>query len=271
MAVRHPVSLHQLTVLDAKPERLVRIAGELGCDHVSLFTQVPDAARTLFPVVSQGDVPNLLSVIKLANVTLCNIEVFALDRDGELARFAQALQVGQALGATRATAQLYGSISMAQGIDRFLEFCRMAQDHGITPGLEFHRRTDFASLAESAQIVREAGCGTLVIDALHLMRNGADVAGLAAQADLVGYAQLCDGPATIADDRAWTEAVDERALPGEGVFPLDAIIASLAPTTVIETEVPQGTALRAGMPPEERARRAVEAVRTTLARAAYPA
>jgi sugar phosphate isomerase/epimerase len=88
---------------------------------------------------------------------------------------------------------------------------------------------------------------------------------VAAVADLVDFVQLCDGPLAIAEDQRWREAVGERGLPGTGEFPLAALLAALRPGTIIDVEVPQSAARKAGIPALERAGRAVEASRAVLA------
>jgi hypothetical protein len=58
-----------------------------------------------------------------------------------------------------------------------------------------------------------------------------------------------------------TEAVGERGIPGEGEFALRALVAALPPSPPVAAEVPQGAAMRAGVPALERARKAIEACR----------
>ena len=70
---------------------------------------------------------------------------------------------------------------------------------GITPTLEAISYQPVASIAQAADIARQAGC-SIVVDTLHFNRfNGDGVsdqwAELHANADLVPLLQLCDGPA----------------------------------------------------------------------------
>src|SRR3546814_20358052 len=81
------LSLHHLTALDATPAELATIAGRLECQHITLFTHVPEQARAMFPCVMPDDVPALSDALASANVSLCNLEVFPLDQDGGLGRF----------------------------------------------------------------------------------------------------------------------------------------------------------------------------------------
>lgn len=265
-----PLSLHQLTALDAPPDRLIRMAGALGCASVCLFTFVPEQARHIYPLVRLSDVPMIGEALAAGGVTLCNLEVFPLDRDGDLERFAEALETGATLGAQRATAHLHDAHG-TQATARFHAFAELAAGYGIEAGLEFNAFSAIRTAADAARIVRAAGFGSVVLDMLHLVRAGEGPADVASVADLIGYAQICDGPAAIEESARWREAVGERALPGHGAFPLRAILAALGPETVIEVEVPQSAARKAGATPEDRAKWAVEAARTILAARGDPA
>ncbi|MFS0737504.1 TIM barrel protein [Sphingomonas sp. 1P06PA] len=257
------LSLHPLNALDAAPIDMVRIAGRVGADRVCLFTHVPGEARALYPFVAPADVPAIRDALGEAGVALSNLEVFPLDRDGELDRFREGLETGAALGATKATAHIHEA-TFQQGVDRFAAFAELAESHGITAGLEFYHFAGVCDIVTAERTVRAAGRGSLVLDVLHLIRGGHGAREAAAAADLVGYAQLSDGPLAAPEDR-WHECVVERDLPGEGEFPMAEILRSLGDDVVFEVEVPQTAAREAGVDAEGRARRSIEAARRTLA------
>lgn len=265
-----PLSLHQLTALDAPPDRLIRIAGALNCASVCLFTFVPEQARHIYPLVERDDVPAIADALANAGVTLCNLEVFPLDRDGDLERFAEGLETGAVLGAQRATAHIHDADG-SRAAARFHAFAELAAGYGIEAGLEFNAFSAVRTAADAAQIVHAAGLGSVVLDMLHLIRAGEGAEDVTVIADLIRYAQICDGPATIEESARWREAVGERALPGQGDFPLHAILDALVSETVVEVEVPQSAARKAGVAPEDRARQAVEATRIVLASRGEPA
>lgn len=265
-ASRFPLSLHHLNAFDVSHAELIALAGETGCDHVCLFTYVPEAARGLYPVVMPQDVPLLRERLAAARVTLCNLEVFPLDGQEDWPGYDAALATGAALGASRATAHIHGTDDPEVGAARFAAFCDLAAQHGITAGLEFHAFTSVPDIIAAARIVRAAGRanGQLVCDALHLIRNGGGPADVAENADIIGYAQISDGPLARPREQWWREAISERALPGEGEFPLRQIVASLRPGTIIEIEVPQGAARKAGVSARDRIAHVVAASRTLL-------
>jgi sugar phosphate isomerase/epimerase len=259
-----PLSVHQLTALDAEPRALIEIAGGLGCASVCLFTHVPEVARHIYPAVGAEDLAAVRAALAEAAVNVSNIEFFPLD-GSDTESFEAGLAVGAALGARRATAHIHGAEG-EEAVARFAVFCDQAARHGIDAGLEFNAFSAVRDVTAAAAIVRGAGRGNarLVLDLLHLMRSGGGPDDVAKIADLVDLVQLCDGPLSIADDGRWREAVGERALPGTGEFPLAALLAPLRAGTIIDIEVPQSAARKAGVPALERITRAVEASRAVL-------
>lgn len=263
-------ALHQLTALDATPFELVAIAGDLGCDHVSLFTFVPPRGVGVYPEVKASDVPAMREAMAAAGVTLANLEVFPLDGAEDWEAFDRALETGAALGATRATVQPHG-VDVAGAADRIARFCDLAVPYGIAAGLEFNRFSAVEDITTAAQVVRAVGKPNvgIALDMLHLARFGDGADKVLPAADLVTYVQLNDGPLVIADEDRWHEAVRERGIPGTGEFPIVAALKALDPTTIIfDAEVPQARNRKAGMSAAERARLAVEGARSML-RAAY--
>ena len=256
--------MHPLNVIDAQPVELIEIAGRLQVPLVCLFTFVPAAAAGRFPLVAPADVAATADALNQAGVRLCNLEVFPLDRDGDLERFAEGLETGAALGASKATAHIHEIESEQQAIDRFGAFAAMAAGYGIEAGLEFNNFSAVKDISAAARIVRTSARGSLVLDTLHLIRSGGAAADVQAFAGLVGYAQLSDGPLKMPAERRWHEAVAERLLPGDGAFPLPELLRPLGSAVVFEVEVPQGAARKAGTIAYERARRSVEAARRTL-------
>ena len=259
------LSLHHLTVLDATPVELIEMAGALGVASVCLFTHVPEAARGRFPMVAKADVAAIRGRLGDAGVSVANLEVFPLDRSGLRADLDDGLAVGAGLGATRATAHLHDVSSEQDAIDRFAAFAEQAARYGIIAGLEFNNFSAIRSTAEAERVVRGAGAGSIVLDMLHAVRGGDTAKEIAHAADLIAYAQLCDGPATMLSDARWHEAVGERLCPGDGEFPLVTLAGLLHDDTMFDVEVPQSAARKAGVPAFDRARKAVETSRRLLA------
>lgn len=258
------LSLHPLNALDASPVELIGIAGQLGVKLVCLFTHMPEAVAGFYPVVRAADGSATQAALDAEGVQLCNLEVFPLDLDGGLDHLLAGLDTGARLGATRATAHVHDINGEQQAIDRFAAFAERAAGFGITAGLEFNNFSAVRDIAAAERIVRAAGRGALVLDVLHLIRGGGNAADAARVAEIASYVQLSDGPLDIAPDRRWHEAVSERQLPGDGAFPLAAILRPLSADAIFEVEVPQATARKSGVDAFERCSRAVEAGRRVL-------
>lgn len=259
------LSLHQLSVVDAEPHDLIDIADRLGLTGVCLFTHVPAAAAGRYPLVSAHDVAALRTKLHDSGMTLSNLEIFPLDRSGAREDFESGLAIGSALGAARATAHLHDVSSEQDAVDRFARFAISAAAHGIVAGLEFNAFSAVRTLPAAERIVRAAGCGLVVLDMLHAVRSGAAPCDVERAADLIGYVQLCDGPAAMPEERRWHEAVRERLPAGEGEFPLLALARALRREVLFDIEVPQSAARKAGISGFDRAQRAVEASRRFLA------
>jgi len=257
-----PLSLHHLTALDTTPAKLVGIAGAIDCARVCLFTHVPDDARHLFPMVTVDTREEVASALAKAGVRLNNLEVFPLTPDADLNAFRPGLEIGAGLGAARATAHVH-FMQENEAMEAFGRFCDLAAEYHLAVGLEFNAFSKVRTVTSASAIVRGAARanGDIALDLLHAVRSAAMPSDVVTVAPIIGYAQVCDGPLAISRESRWREAIEERALPGEGEFPIAAMLAPLRAEVVIEVEVPQTKAMRAGVPALERARRAVEAAR----------
>ncbi|MET7680406.1 hypothetical protein [Streptomyces sp. NPDC005423] len=79
---------------------------------------------------------------------------------------------------------------------------------------------------------------------------------------------MSDGPRASEGLAAYLdEAVNERAIPGQGEFPLEEVLSLLPPEVTVSAEVPSRSLKQAGVSPEERARRILDGTRRVLARA----
>lgn len=115
----------------------------------------------------------------------------------------------------------------SQTADRLVSLCQRGAPAGIRVCIEFMRFTTVKTLADAIAVLALAdqpNAGILV-DLLHVWRSGTTYAEVKrADPALFPYAQWCDGPAEPDgnDNRdLLVEALDGRAIPGEGA--LDAV------------------------------------------------
>ena len=150
--------------------------------------------------------------------------------------------------------------------DLLAQLCRLAGAAGAGAGSGIY---DFfwRALAQVRDPIAEAVDAPnlrVLVDALHWMRAGDTAADLrAADPARLGYVQLCDGPLQAPQDRdaLIREARTNRLAPGDGQFPLAALLDGMPPGCVASLEVP----LPPGREPRTHARHLLEAARRLTA------
>jgi sugar phosphate isomerase/epimerase len=261
----NPLSLHHLTALDASPLELIDIAAQTGCEQVCLFVY-SSAPQLNFPVVAARQVDDIRARLSSAGVEVYNLEFFPIGPDVDVDAYDRALRVGAAIGGRRATVHIHDS-DEGRALRAFERFCGLAAGHGLEVGLEFTAFAHVSTLEAAVAFIEKADQpnAAVAVDVLHLIRNGGDPARLARiDPDRIGYMQICDGPLAIAADEMMNEAVGERAVPGQGAFPLPAFLRCAPAGVTIDVEVPQRSARLAGVNALDRARRAVTATRKLM-------
>ena len=261
----NPLSLHHLTVLDATPLELIDIAADTGCEQVCIFVH-SSAPELNFPVVGEGDLEVTRSRLQARGIEVYNLEFYPIAPEVDFDTYERTLSVGARLGARRATAHIHDPDD-DRAHETFSRFCRLAARYDLHVGLEFTAFARVSNLASAVAFIQRANepNAAVAVDVLHLMRNGGDPAQLAAiDPGLIGYMQICDGPLSVSPEAMIGEAVGERGIPGEGSFPLQAYLRCAPPGVTIDVEVPQSAAMRSGVSPLDRARRAVDATRALM-------
>lgn len=238
------VGLAQLSLLNTAPPELVGVAAEAGFDFTGVRVRPVTPGER--PYDLQPGTPMLretLSRMQDTGVTVRDIEFLLLDGSDQREVWLRMMEAGHALGATSLT--VAGADPDSARLVHTL--ARMTEDgrgFGITPTLEAISYQPVASIAQAADIARQAGCH-IVVDTLHFNRfNGAGDAGqwaeLHASADLVPLLQLCDGPAERPATREGlvVESRSEREVPGAGVFRLAEAVTALPDGLPVSAETP---------------------------------
>ncbi len=261
-----PLALHQITAMEASPPELLSIAAETGCRHACVFVHLPTPGVP-FPAVTGDMVPAMRARMEATGVTVSNIEYFPLTAEVDLDAFLPALDLGAALGAHRLVTHIHDPDD-ARAAANLARLSALAAERNLGVGLEFMGLTPACdTLARAVRFIdlagRPANAG-IAIDCLHLVRTGGTAAEVAAvPADYFSYAQLCDGPDLSVRGDYLAEAMN-RMVPGEGVFPIAAILDAMPAATAVDVEVPSLTGQQQGIPALDRARRAVDAGRKLL-------
>lgn len=269
--VPHPLSLAAITLADQPAPDMVAIAADAGFSGVSLSAAMTASlGRNRRPSVAND--PALRHAVDQAlsrtGLRLDIAEGFAVEPDVDFAAVHDALSIMRDLGADRFNLTCWDAdaIRARDTLHRYGDVA-IALDLGVT--IEFTPLSRLASLADAVALIGAIGCERLsvLVDPLHLARCGASPADLAlVDPALIGFAQLCDGPALSAGRDAYLdEALYERQVPGEGELPLRAFVAALPPGTILSVEVPQRSLTERGISADDRARRCFEAAHALLA------
>lgn len=258
---RRPLGLAQLSLLNTAPPQLLGIAAAAGFDFIGARVRPVTAAER--PYDLQPGSPMLretLARMRDSGVSVRDIEFLLLDGTDQRDAWLRMMEAGQALGAESLTVA-GADPDGARLVDTLARMTEDGRGFGIAPTLEAISYQPVASIAQAADIARQAGC-RIVVDTLHFNRfngftsvnsvnsvNGGDGrdSGDAAQweqlranADLVPLLQLCDGPARRPASREdlVTESRSEREVPGEGDFDLAAAVAALPESLPLSAETP---------------------------------
>jgi sugar phosphate isomerase/epimerase len=264
------LSLDHITVVDTTPAQLAELAAQTGCAGICAFLH----AMPVLPDLPDYDLirdagarAHTRRVLRDTGVALDLVYPFTLTGRSEIADFAPALAAAAELGAPLANILCYDR-EPARRIDRLQALAELAAANGIELAIEPYPPSQIPSLAAALETVAAIGRPDIgiTLDLLHLARAGEWPGLRGALTDpAIRLVQMSDGPAAILPADAEWEAGRQRLLPGEGEIPLAAMLAAIDPAMPISVEVPQQSAIDAGAPAVDRARRAVQAVREGLA------
>lgn len=264
-----PLSIHQITALDAGPVGLVSIAAATGCDGVCIFTHIPASVdKTRFPVVDEGNTAKMLETMRDQAIAVSNVEFFPITEDVDVADFCLGLARGAELGAARAVCHIHDTLS-DRAAEKLGNLADLAAKYGLSVGLEFMGMTaGCQSLRHATWFIEQVARPNLgiAIDMLHLVRTGgtpADV--LALDSRHFSYAQICDGHGIHVSNDYMGEALG-RELPGDGDFPVQAIIEALPLSCPLDVEVPRSKLAEHTISTDEWARKAVSRSRELVDR-----
>ena len=233
----HALSLHHLSVMDLSPAELIDTAAGLGCAYVCLFTFQPGSAVSM-PLVHDGDVAPLRRQLCDAGVSVLGTTSFALEADTDIASYEAGVERSAGLGAQHANCRITDP-DEARVIDHFGRFAEFCVQRGLVPLIEpsGYRNTD--AQPQALRIIAKVGHGGLTLDPLHITRTGTSWEEVEAlDPALIGYVQICDGPADATAEEYFREGAYRRLPPGEGVYPLDRLLGVTPKGMPLSVEIP---------------------------------
>lgn len=250
------VSLHQLSLRDVGPVDLAQLAPEAGFSSISVFLYPPAPQLDIFPRLEPGPVLQAFKrELNASAVRVHNIEALPFSGRTDPAYFLPVLDMAADIGASRATVLIYDR-DLARASNRLSQTCSAAAERGVAISIEFMGFSTLKTVEEAAQFVQQNGHEnlSLLVDPLHLARTGGTVQDLKPLARSVGALQFCDAPVDAPEDQ-FSEAVEDRGIPGEGDLPLQDLLDATAPELPLDVEVPMRRLKNQGVSPLERARR----------------
>ena len=249
------LSLAHLTVIQASPPELVRIAASAGYDCVGLrlLEVTPGDA---WPILRE---PTLLRETKTSladhGLDVLDVELVRLLPETAVESFEAMLEVAAELGARHVLAQGHDP-DWARLVDNFSAFCGLAETYGMTADVEFLTWTGMKSASQAWSLIRDAGHANagVMIDTLHFSRSGCSLTELdEIPAERFHFVQVSDaaGPVPETTERLIFTAREDRLNPGDGDLDLAAILSRLPENIPVSVEIPNSSLAKV-MPAIER-------------------
>lgn len=266
------LALHHFSITDVDPFTLVDIAVATGCKGVCVFTCQAAGFGSPLPLISKAMVPEMLGRLTDKNIDVWNIDCFPILADTPFDQYRAGFEIGAQLGAKRAVTIIVDA-EHKRASESLAKLADIATEYELSLIIEFMQLYGgCGSIHEAVNLINQADRANIFIavDALHLARSGGtpeDVAGIDPR--LIGSAQLCDGPLRVTGDYL-SEAFD-RQVPGEGAFPLEALVRALPPGTAVDVETPMQRLAERGVSAIERARMGVAGAKTVCVKAGVSA
>jgi sugar phosphate isomerase/epimerase len=236
------ISLAHLSLIEAEPAQLIRIASQAGFGLVDLRLAPATATDRVYTSQERARLcRELLPILRDTGVRVWDVEIVRLNGLTGPEDHLPLLEAAALLGARRVKV-VCDSDDHALAAATLAGLCTLAAPLGLTIDLEYMVFSGVKSLQAAREIVHAAGQPNLrvLVDALHWMRAGETAAQIAAARADLGYVQLCDGrlEAPAGRDLLVREARTSRLPPGEGRFALVDLLHAMPALCVVSVEVP---------------------------------
>ena len=224
-------SLAQLTVLNASPPELIRIAADCGYDTVGLRL-LEVTGGDAWPLA--GD-PQLLGETRRAmadtGVGVLDVELVRLIPDFVLDALRPTLDVAASLGARHILTQAHDD-DWARLVHNFGSLCDLLASYSMTASVEFLTWTRMRGVSEVVALLQAANRANagMVIDTLHFFRSACRIEELrSVPAKLLHFVQISDAPAMApaSVEGLIFAARQDRLDPGSGELDIRGLLLAL--------------------------------------------
>lgn len=238
-----PLAAAHLTALDHAPTQWVRLAARAGFSAVGLRLYPAAPGGVAYPIIAGSAAQReLRDVLSGEGVGVFDVEFVPVVPELDPASLLPLFETAASLGACCVSVS-GDDPDEARLAEKLAALAQLAKPFGLRIDLEFMRWRHVGTLAQARAAIERAAQPNLavLIDALHLSRAGGTPDDVAAMPpEMLGFAQLCDAPASLPanDEEAIREARTARLAPGDGALPLDALLRALPRTLPLSVEMP---------------------------------
>jgi sugar phosphate isomerase/epimerase len=263
----HPLCLAHLSLIELSPPDMVSAAAAAGFDLVSLRLAPATAGEPQHPMI--GDtlmMRETLARLQALGVAVHDVELVRLNADTDIPACEPLMEAAARL---KARQLLVAGDDPDENLitDKLAKLAELGARYGLRMGLEFMPWRGIRNLASAGRVIKAAGTGGIIVDAIHLDRSGGRAADLTALAPAQwAFFQICDAPAQQPDSEAQMlfQARQARLAPGHGGLDLVAMLRALPADIVVSIEAPLHGHPDL-LPPVERARLLREATLQLMA------
>lgn len=242
--------VHSLAYLSScmlSPSQAVRLAAQLGYDHVGLRL-LPNAAgaQQQFLIDRPEQMRETVSVLRDTGVGVFDLEIIRIGEGFEARSFLALLETGAALCA-KAVLVAGDDPNQARLSEGYARLCELMRPYGMTADLEFMPWTAVPDVKAALRVIQAAdnpANAGILVDALHFDRSDTTLEEIRAiPRSLLHYAQICDAPTQAQHGRPFAieemihTARCERLQPGEGGIDLQGLFHALPADLPISVEV----------------------------------
>lgn len=265
------LGIDNLTAARMLPPDIIRAAAAADVHSVGLwlapFLGGPAQER---PILTDKAMRDLTTQALRDHGVTCHLTSgWLLAPDSTVEDYRRKLDVSAELGA-RYLCIVSRDPDMLRATDNAAALCDLAAAADMLVALEFSPNTEIAALGDAVRFIETVSHEQmkLVIDALHLERTGGTAAEVAAlPPGLLAFMQICDGPrGWFGRDAYRHESIFERMLPGQGEFPLQALLDAMPQEDFLVTaEVPLQRLEELGVDDAARVKMVADATRSLRA------